>query len=246
MDISNINWKEVLKDVMTTFGIITDPTKSDAVYVLKSGKILDTKGPYANHQHENIANYITDKYGFPDLDNENGSKFFTRACNAVRLTPWLNAFYIPKEPMTEAQQKVLKDFINKTRIDEERPLLIATYGGHQQIEVTKRPADVDEFMKAIMYYYIDGQLIEMFEKKESDELDEKIAHLANGDWQVQSEKGRNMGTYNTKKEAEKRLQQVHYFKHMNEYSCRRCRHENAQTWEHRGLGGRHGRNDLRG
>lgn len=47
-------------------------------------------------------------------------------------------------------------------------------------------------------------------------LDEKIVHLNNGDWQVQSEKGRNMGTYTTKKEAEKRLSQVEYFKHMNE------------------------------
>lgn len=47
-------------------------------------------------------------------------------------------------------------------------------------------------------------------------LQEKIVHLSNGDWQVQSEKGRNMGTYDTKKEAEKRLGQVEYFKHMNE------------------------------
>jgi len=34
-------------------------------------------------------------------------------------------------------------------------------------------------------------------------------------WQVQSEKGRNMGTYKTKKEAEKRLRQIEYFKHKN-------------------------------
>ena len=47
------------------------------------------------------------------------------------------------------------------------------------------------------------------------ELLEKIVKKGSK-WQVQSEKGRNLGTYNTKKEAEKRLQQVHYFKHMNE------------------------------
>lgn len=45
---------------------------------------------------------------------------------------------------------------------------------------------------------------------------EKIVQLDNGKWQVQSKKGRNLGTYNTKKEAEDRLQQVHYFKHVNE------------------------------
>ena len=49
-------------------------------------------------------------------------------------------------------------------------------------------------------------------------LDEKIVHLSNGKWQVQSEKGRNMGTYDTKPEAQKRLGQVEYFKHLNEGS----------------------------
>jgi len=33
-------------------------------------------------------------------------------------------------------------------------------------------------------------------------------------YQVQSEKGKNLGTYNTKSEAEKRLKQVEMFKHM--------------------------------
>lgn len=34
-------------------------------------------------------------------------------------------------------------------------------------------------------------------------------------YQVQSEKGKNLGTYNTKEEAEKRLKQVEYFKHQS-------------------------------
>ena len=37
-------------------------------------------------------------------------------------------------------------------------------------------------------------------------------------YQVQSEKGRNLGTYNTKSEAEKRLKQVEMFKHMKKES----------------------------
>ena len=48
-------------------------------------------------------------------------------------------------------------------------------------------------------------------------LQEKIVKIGNK-WQVQSEKGRNMGTYDTKAEAENRLKQVHYFKHVNESS----------------------------
>ena len=35
-------------------------------------------------------------------------------------------------------------------------------------------------------------------------------------WQAQSEKGKSFGTYDTKEEAEKRLQQMEMFKHMNE------------------------------
>lgn len=51
--------------------------------------------------------------------------------------------------------------------------------------------------------------------KDKTHLQEKIVKKGNK-WQVQSEKGRNMGTYDTKEEAEKRLKQVHYFKHINE------------------------------
>lgn len=46
-------------------------------------------------------------------------------------------------------------------------------------------------------------------------LEEKIIKVGNK-WQVQSEKGKNLGTYDTKPEAENRLKQVHYFKHLNE------------------------------
>lgn len=46
-------------------------------------------------------------------------------------------------------------------------------------------------------------------------INEKIVKKDNK-YQVQSEKGRNMGTYDTKKEAEDRLKEVEMFKHMNE------------------------------
>lgn len=46
-------------------------------------------------------------------------------------------------------------------------------------------------------------------------LNEKIVKKGSK-WQVQSEKVKNLGIYDTKAEAEKRLKQVHYFKHVNE------------------------------
>src|SRR5208282_994437 len=40
-----------------------------------------------------------------------------------------------------------------------------------------------------------------------------VVHLPNGKWRVKSHKGKNLGTYNTKEEAVKRLRQVEFFKH---------------------------------
>ena len=52
--------------------------------------------------------------------------------------------------------------------------------------------------------------------KESDNIYEKILHK-NNKWVVTDHTGeKNLGTYDTKEEAEKRLKQVEYFKHINE------------------------------
>jgi len=45
-----------------------------------------------------------------------------------------------------------------------------------------------------------------------------IRKLPNGKYRVFSEKGRNMGTYNTRQEAKKRLRQIEYFKHVKSSS----------------------------
>lgn len=44
----------------------------------------------------------------------------------------------------------------------------------------------------------------------------KIVKLPNGKYQVQSEKGKNLGIYDSRKEAEDRLRDVEYFKHKDE------------------------------
>ncbi len=40
-----------------------------------------------------------------------------------------------------------------------------------------------------------------------------IRKLPSGKWRVYSEKGKNLGTFDTKEDAEKRLKQVHFFKY---------------------------------
>jgi hypothetical protein len=47
---------------------------------------------------------------------------------------------------------------------------------------------------------------------EKESIDEIIKHMENGKWRVMSHKGKNLGTYASKEDADKRLQQVHYFK----------------------------------
>ena len=57
---------------------------------------------------------------------------------------------------------------------------------------------------------------DMIYSKESDNIYEKILHK-NNKWIVTDHTGeKNLGTYDTKEEAEKRLKQVEYFKHINE------------------------------
>lgn len=42
-----------------------------------------------------------------------------------------------------------------------------------------------------------------------------IRKLPNGRWRVFSEKGKNLGTFNSRELAQKRLKQIEMFKHMN-------------------------------
>ena len=71
--------------------------------------------------------------------------------------------------------------------------------------------DVDD----VEISYRDDDQIAFHKSELEKELEEKIVKKGSK-WQVQSEKGKNLGTYDTKKEAEDRLKQVHYFKHINE------------------------------
>lgn len=45
-------------------------------------------------------------------------------------------------------------------------------------------------------------------------VEARIRKLPNGKYRVLSEKGKNLGTYNTKNEALKRLKTIEMFKHM--------------------------------
>lgn len=48
-----------------------------------------------------------------------------------------------------------------------------------------------------------------------------IGRLSDGKWRVYSRKGRALGTYSSKAQAEKRLQQIEMFKHMDKKKKKR-------------------------
>ena len=63
--------------------------------------------------------------------------------------------------------------------------------------------NIDEILKQANYY--ESIIIKIA----------KIKQLPNGSYQVVSQKGKNLGTYKSRKAAEKRLRQVEYFKHLD-------------------------------
>jgi len=63
--------------------------------------------------------------------------------------------------------------------------------------------------------YINNENESLNSNEKTEQLQEKIVKKGSK-YQVQSEKGRNLGTYDTKEEAEKRLKQVEYFKHKDD------------------------------
>lgn len=114
---------------------------------------------------------------------------------------------------TNAQLNKIRDlldyyFINKNNVGERNMDIEIDYptkdGDYSFVNVSPKDYTSDEVIALIKRISISRHNIQ-----------EKIVKKGNK-WQVQSEKGRNLGTYDTKPEAEKRLKQVHYFKHMNE------------------------------
>ena len=154
----SLDLNAIYKDDQRTFGFLSEITYADAVYVLKSGKILDTKGPFENQQHENIALYNNDRYGIDDLDENNGSKLMNQA-NAIRVTPWLKSLYIPKRSVSEEQCQALIKWISKLKISKDNPLMISTLDGSDYFEITtKVPAT--QIVDIIKDYYVSGHLSE--------------------------------------------------------------------------------------
>ena len=184
--------KIIYKDVINQFGYVNNPASVDAVYILRNGKFLDTCGGYPNHQHINVAKYISKKYNINDINViNNGSNFMMKVAGAVRVTCWdqgkgIKGIYLPKAPLRAAQYDAIKEFIKKVAkyVTEEWPLWVATYDERQQIEYTKSGKLEERVIDDIEYYYYSGKL----ELTESLRLHEDTRTML-------VSKSRNVGSY---------------------------------------------------
>ena len=158
--------KIIYKDVINQFGYVNNPASVDAVYILRNGKFLDTCGGYPNHQHINVAKYISKKYNINDINViNNGSNFMMKVAGAVRVTCWnqgkgIKGIYLPKAPLRAAQYDAIEEFIKNVAkyVTEEWPLWVATYDEKQQIEYTKSSQLEERVIDDINYYYYSGKL----------------------------------------------------------------------------------------
>ena len=154
--------QQLLSDLINTFGKIDlkKYNESDALYLLRDGSLLDTKGIYDNHQHENISKYIEDKYKIKDSLNDGGSKFMN-SIGAIRVTPWIPGIVVPHVKLTADQEDTLFSIIKllSTKINKDHPLMITSEDGSQFIEYSK-VKNPEEIITAILGYQILGILKE--------------------------------------------------------------------------------------
>lgn len=156
----------IYKDVINKFGYVNNPASVDAVYILRDGKFLDTCGGYPDHQHINVADYISKKYNINDINViNNGSNFMMNIAGAVKVTCWdqgkgIKGIYLPKAPLKAEQYDAIEEFIEQVAkyVTKEWPLWVTTYDDRHQIEYTKSDELKDRVIGDIDHYYYYGKL----------------------------------------------------------------------------------------
>ena len=135
----------LLDDLLKVFGTVKPSHLTDAVYILPSGKVMDTKGPYESSQHDNIPRYIEEVYRLKDTAPESGS-LFMNSIGAIRVTPWIPGVVVPRITMTEAQENTLYKILKglSLSVSDDKPLMVLSEDGRQYIEYKdiKNPEDV--------------------------------------------------------------------------------------------------------
>ena len=98
-----------------------------------------------------------------------------------------------------------------------------TVGAEQALDDIAKAMGTDELSSCLAFIFRNNDFREGLSKEDNDVESAKEENIdkeskvvkQDGKYQAQSEKGKNFGTYDTKEEAEKRVQQMEMFKHMD-------------------------------
>ena len=166
-EIKKLSKEKLLKEIVKEFGLVSEKGITDAIYILPSGRILDTKGSYSNHQHENIAKYIFEKHNIKDATRDGGSKFMD-SIGAIRMTPWIPSLVIPSGYITEKQENMLYNIIEevKAKVTADHPFMISNLDGSQFLEI-KKITNPEDVINSILGYQVIGILKENIKKDKS-------------------------------------------------------------------------------
>ena len=127
---------KVISELKKEFGLLDSITDKFSSYILENGDILGTTSKnFPIDQHENIATFISKRYGVQDMDTEMGSKFMI-SVNAIRLNVWLQAITLPPKRISDSQMDVLIEFTLRlgNQITRSKPFMISVYNKPEQFK----------------------------------------------------------------------------------------------------------------
>lgn len=150
---------EILQEVVRVFGYVSEDDLPGAVYVMPNGRIIGTKGPYAAHEHSNVASFISELSGSDDMDGSGNSALMSKI-GAIRVTPWIPAAFLGMD-MPERQSAALSRILAKLseEASEDRPLIVSSLDGSNSIYITE-PISAYDAETMILRYSLLGILMQ--------------------------------------------------------------------------------------
>lgn len=211
-------WDDYLNDIKKVFIEFQDKLDLDPVLYKLETDICDDVWTgkvflYENATEEQLSESLLAEHVTP-ISRDCGLEFEAKEVMKAKVKDWMCG----EQPYEFQLEDIPDDLTWGKLID-----AIKKGEMHKVISIDNAPQEHIWKRACELYYLQTGEyadkdfenLMNDPDKKDNLELVEKIVKVGNK-WQVQSEKGRNMGTYDTKEEAKKRLQQIEYFKHLNE------------------------------
>ena len=198
-------------DADSVAGKYTSSIKPHRGFILKDGSFVDLE----NSAHNAFIGNMAVELGLDiDPDDDDAYDDFEDSLGWVRVTSDGDGLVECFDNPTESQYSSLLKWLDLwMSFNDGVEVACPTSSGWKIVYYSFDETPPEDIVKRIRACFAGGTLRE--DSNKGTNISEKIVKKGSK-WQVQSEKGKNLGTYDTKKEAEKRLKQVHYFKHVKE------------------------------